>query len=90
MLYDLLLDWLGERVTDDGFDELLRETNAGAALAARFGAAFEGTITGLGQAAFVDAFARQTVPRTGTLLALAVPGDVRLTVSGGSGGLTAV
>ena len=26
---DLLLDWLGDRVPDDGFDQLLRTTNAG-------------------------------------------------------------
>lgn len=71
VLYDLLLDWLGDRRFDPGFDQLLRVTNAGAALLAEFGEQFAGEVAGGGAAAFLDAFTAQTVPRDGHLAAIA-------------------
>lgn len=89
VLQDLLLDWLGDRTLDDGFDQLLRQSNAGAALAAEFGALFEPEVTASSLIDFLDAFARQTVTRDGHLVAIAGlgngPATVELRILDGAG-----
>ncbi|QYZ65331.1 MAG: hypothetical protein OI74_04575 [Gammaproteobacteria bacterium (ex Lamellibrachia satsuma)] len=89
VLQDLLLDWLGDRALDNGFDQLLRQSNAGAALAAEFGAQFAPGVTASSLLDFLDAFARQTVTRDGHLAAVAGlgigPAPVELRILDGAG-----
>ncbi|MEG7522132.1 MAG: carboxypeptidase-like regulatory domain-containing protein [Chromatiales bacterium] len=89
VLQDLLLDWLGDRTLDNGFDQLLRQSNAGTALAAEFGALFEPGVTASSLLDFLDAFARQTVTRDGHLVAIAglgnAPAPVKLRILDGAG-----
>ncbi len=70
VLQDLLLEWLGDGNPDSGFDQLMRQSNAGAALMEQFGMQFEAGIVASGAIDFLDSVARQTVMRDGHLTAI--------------------
>ncbi|MCP5152800.1 MAG: Ig-like domain-containing protein [Ectothiorhodospiraceae bacterium] len=88
VLVDLLLDWGGSRVPDAGFDQLLRETEAGAELLAALGAALDAPV-GATAADLVAARATEALPRDPVLLAMtsdaAAPAPVALRLVGPDG-----
>ncbi len=81
---DLLLDWLGAREADPGFDQLLRETQAGAAFAGAVGSILEQARAGVASLELLRRFGESTVARDGYLAAIvgdgAGPAPVELRV----------
>jgi hypothetical protein len=68
VVQDLLLDWLGNRRRDDGFDQLMRQTEAGAAFLAEVAKVLGPAATAPGILAYQAAFAQATAPRSAHLL----------------------
>ena len=89
VLADLLLDWLGERLADDGFDELLRVTDAGADLMRALGSAFGASAAASGQDLLLETLMARALLGEGSLAAVAgggtAPAPVRLTLAGSAG-----
>ncbi|MGE5243271.1 MAG: Ig-like domain-containing protein [Betaproteobacteria bacterium] len=70
VVQDLLLDWLGNASFDEGFDQILRETDAGSALLSEFAAIVAPQAVG-GQALdYQRQFAQTTAARDGHLSAI--------------------
>ena len=67
---DLLLDWLGGRAANDGFDQLLRTTDAGAAFRAEVGKILGEAVASSSVLEHQQSFGTVTAPRTGHLSAI--------------------
>ena len=82
---DLLLDWLGNRYQDEGFDQLLRTTEAGAQFMQEIGRIVDAAVRQDGLLDAQRALAQATVHRDPYLLVAAGsgtgPGPVRLALS---------
>ena len=60
---NLLLDWLGHRVEDEGFDQLMRTPEAGANFLAALGEVAHASMPGPSPRTLLEAYGAQTVPR---------------------------
>lgn len=89
VLRDLALDWLGNGGLDEGFDQLVRTTEAGAAFRAELARAIGGALAGAGALDGQRAFAQATVSRDAHLSAIvgtpagAAPVALRVSTLGG-------
>ena len=90
VIQDLLLDWLGNSSIDPGFDQIVRTTEAGAAVQAEFAAVIGPATVQTGALEYQRQFAQATVSRPGHLSAIAAgpPGAAapRISVAQASGG----
>jgi hypothetical protein len=79
VLPDLLLDWRGGRAPDDGFDQLLRQTDAGRVFLDEIGRSLGQDLSSLSVADLHEAFARVVVAREPSLtVAVAGAADLRV------------
>lgn len=89
VLQDLLLDWLGNRTADDGFDQLLRSTDAGQSLMQVFATLIEGDVATKGVLDYQQQFAQLAAGRAPQVMVItgsgASPAPVELSIADASG-----